>query len=79
MPAETIIAVLGGITALVVAVTALIVQIQALRRDLDGRVTELVAHASAAARKEGELAGRDFMQRLHSTPGAPASALGEQP
>lgn len=68
MSSEGIIAVLGAVTALVVAGTALVVQLRSLRKDLNGRLEQLLAVAAAAARKEGELAGRDFASR-----GGPAS------
>lgn len=64
MSTETVIAVIGAATALVVAITALVAQIQGLRKDLNGHVTKLVDSSAEAARKEGELAGRDFMHRL---------------
>jgi hypothetical protein len=57
------------LTALVLAISALLgafatvlVQIGNLRRDLNGRLQELLLHAVQAARKEGELAGRDFVR-----------------
>lgn len=64
MTPETIIAVIGAITALVVAVTAMLVQLGKLRQEVNGRLTQLIAEATDAARKDGELAGRDFMHRL---------------
>lgn len=64
MTIEAVVAILGGITAMVVAITALIRQLQGLRNDLNGRVTQLVEASTDAARKEGELTGRDFMHRL---------------
>lgn len=62
-------------TALVVAITGLlgaigllIGQLVALRRDINGKMEELVRHASAAAEKRGELAGRDYQaQRRRRT------------
>lgn len=64
MSSESVVAIIGAVTALLVAITALVVQIQKLRHDLDGHVTKLVETSSEAARKQGELEGRDFMHRL---------------
>lgn len=62
-------------TALVVALTGLlgaigllIGQLVALRRDINGKMEELVRHAAEAARKDGELVGRDYQaQRRRRT------------
>lgn len=64
MTPETIIAIIGAITALIVALTAMLVQLGKLRQEVNGRLTQLISESTAAARKEGELAGRDFMHRL---------------
>lgn len=61
---EQVVAVLGALTALLVAATALLVQVHLLRKDLNGRVTQLLDAAGMAREKRGEMAGRDFMQRL---------------
>lgn len=60
MTPEQITAVLTGLAALVIAVGALLHNIAELRRDVNGRLSELLDERAAAARKEGELAGRDF-------------------
>lgn len=59
-------------TALVVAATGLIgaigvlaVQLRSLRKDIDGRLTQVLDLAATAARKEGELAGRDFAHQTN--------------
>lgn len=78
MTIETVVGILGAVTALVVAITALVVQLKGLRRDLNGHVTQLVNTSTAAAKREGELEGRDFMHRLLTggpeTPGPAASS-----
>lgn len=80
MTPEQAVAILGGLTALVVAVSALLVQVHNLRRDVNGRVTQLLDAAGIAREKRGELAGRDFMQRLltGTGPGAEGSTPGPE-
>lgn len=63
-------ALLVAATALVTAIGATAVQLRGLRKDLNGRVSQLIEAATAASRKQGELEGRDFMQRLHDGPSA---------
>lgn len=67
---EQVVAIIGALTALLVAATALLVQVHLLRKDLNGRVTQLLDAAGMAREKRGEMAGRDFMQRLLSGSGA---------
>lgn len=69
MSPEQVTALIGAITALVVAVSAVLLQVRGLRNDINGRVAQLIDTTAAAAKKQGELEGRDFMQRL--TTGAP--------
>jgi hypothetical protein len=68
LSAEELVAILGAATALIAAVTALFVQIASLRRQLNGRLEQLLAEAVEAAEKRGELAGRDFIHRLYAPP-----------
>lgn len=82
MTPEQAIAIIAAVSTLVVAVTALLVQVHALRRDVNGRVTQLLEAAGVAREKRGELAGRDFMRRLYGgPPGAVegSSAPGDKP
>lgn len=72
MTAEQATALLVALTGLIGAIAAVIVQIRGLRKDLNGRVTELLVESTAAAHRHGELEGRDFMRRLLT--GATASA-----
>lgn len=60
MTTEQLVAVLGGLTALIAAVSALLVQVRSLRGAVDGVLHELVEAKAAAAEKEGELRGRDY-------------------
>lgn len=73
MTVETVVAVIGAITAFVIAITALIAQIHGLRKDLNGHVAQLVETSTIAAKKEGELEGRDFMHRLLAPPSDPTA------
>ena len=49
--------------ALVTALGALIDQLHRLRKDLNGRLSQLVETTAMAALKQGELAGRDQERR----------------
>lgn len=57
-----------ALTGLVAAVGAILVQIRSLRKDLNGRLTQLLDEAKTAAEKRGELAGRDFAATTRETP-----------
>lgn len=70
MTVEQVIAVLGAFTALLAAIGTLMIQVRALHDAVNGRLTQLLQERETAARREGELAGRDFMRRLMQ--GAPA-------
>lgn len=67
MSPEQITALLTGVTALIVAVTTLVLQLRALRKDLNGRLSQLVDAAAMAAAKDGELKGRDFARAKKRT------------
>ena len=63
------------ITGLVVALSSLVASlgivlhnIAELRKDLNGRLQELIDARVEAAQKRGELDGRDFVHRLLSPP-----------
>lgn len=68
MTVEQAIAVIGALTALLVAVGALISDVRALRQLVDGRMADLLLLAQLAAKKQGELEGRDW----HPTAGGTA-------
>jgi hypothetical protein len=53
-------------TGLVGAIGVLVAQLHQLRKDINGRLTELVASTELAAQKTGELAGRDWHERRTS-------------
>lgn len=59
MTTEQLVAVLGAITALVIAVGAVMQQLLALRKQIDGRMGEMLELTRLAATREGELQGRD--------------------
>ncbi len=63
MSAEQATALLVALTGLVGALSVLVVQLRQMRKDLNGRLTELVETTKLAASKTGELAGRDFAAR----------------
>jgi hypothetical protein len=65
---EQAVALIAAVTALVVALGAVIHNIGELRKDLNGRMEQLLQATSDVARKQGELAGRDFMRRLATPP-----------
>lgn len=70
MTPEQLTALIGAGTAFLVAAVPVFVQIRALRHDIDGVMHELLDAKATAARKEGELAGRDFVappERLYPT------------
>lgn len=66
MTSEQFVALLAALTALIGALSAAIVAFRGLTHAVDGRLQELLEERTAAARREGELAGRDFMRRLMS-------------
>ena len=61
MSPEQLVAILGAVTALVIALGAVVRQIAELRKDINGRLSQLVETTRVAATKEGELLGRDHM------------------
>lgn len=64
MSTEQLVALLGALTALIVAIGAVLQQLVMLRRTLNGRLSDLVETTRAAALKEGELRGRDHVLEL---------------
>lgn len=69
MSAEQIVALVIAITGLLSAVGVVIAQVAALRRDLNGRLSQLLEETRERATKEGELRARDYIsqQRRRST------------
>lgn len=63
MSPEQVTALVVAFTGLLAAIGVCIGQIAALRRDVNGRLTQLLQEVAAAERREGELAGRDFVHR----------------
>lgn len=72
MSPEQLVAVMAGLTALLGAVALVLRQLQELRKDLNGRLQQLLEAERARSLKEGELAGRDYMagmrRRVGDTP-----------
>lgn len=71
MSIEGLTGLIVAITGLVAAIGVLVVQVKGLRRDINGRISQLLEAHGQAERKEGELAGRDF-----ATTGTPVSVMG---
>ncbi len=73
MTSEQLVAVLVALAGLVTAMGVLIGQIVQLRKEVDGRLSQLVEATRGAALKEGELRGRDHAKGdPQSAPGEPA-------
>jgi hypothetical protein len=68
MTPEQFTAIAAALAALIGAVTALLVAVYNLHHAVNGRLSQLLQERETAARKDGELAGRDFMRRLMSPP-----------
>lgn len=79
MTSEQAIGVLGAGATLVGALIVLVRELRGLRGDLNGRLQQLLEAATAAARKEGELAGRDYTHRLYEAPIAPRGVVTPPP
>ena len=60
MSPEQLVALVVALSGLLGAIGIVIGQVAALRRDINGRLTQLLEATAAHAAKEGELAGRDF-------------------
>lgn len=71
MSPEQATALVVAIGGLITAIALLIGQVRALRVQLNGRLTELVAAHGAAMRREGELAARDWISRGSPPPPPP--------
>lgn len=68
MSPEQLVALIGAFAGLLGAVAVVLHNIAELRKDLNGRLQELIDARVAAATKDGELTGRDFMHRLYAPP-----------
>ena len=67
MTPEQITALLAGLAGVLVALGSVFHNISELRKDINGRMSQLLEEHSAAARKEGELAGRDYAIKRRRT------------
>lgn len=71
MTVEQAVALIGALTAFLGAIAAVLIQLHQLHSKLNGRLDQLLAQATVAAQKEGELAGRDYVRKeLAGQPGA---------
>lgn len=61
MTPEQIVALIVALTGLMAAIGVVIRQLGELRKDLNGRLEQLLVATSEASRKQGELAGRDYV------------------
>jgi hypothetical protein len=77
MSPEQATALVAAITGLIVALGVFVVQIRQVSSQLNGRLSQLLAVANAAAMKEGELAGRDFSTRSSPPIAVAASPVGD--
>lgn len=68
MSPEQYVALLGAITALLVAIGAVIRELHTTRQLLDGKLSELLTSAQQSALKEGELRGRDWVAPVGKSP-----------
>lgn len=74
MTTEQFLALLAALTLLLGTVVQLLIAVRNLHSAVNGRLSMLLDQATAAARKDGELAGRDFMARLATPPADQAHA-----
>lgn len=63
MTVDQVVALIGAVTALLVALGAILAQLHQLRKDLNGRLTELVAVTAKASLAEGVIQGRRASDR----------------
>lgn len=68
MTPDQVVAIMGGLAALLAAVTALLVQVGRLRSEVNGRLQQLVDASVEAAQKRGELLGRDYVHAKQAEP-----------
>ena len=68
MSPEQATALIVAAAALITALGALVDQLHRLRKDLNGRLSQLVETTALASLKQGELQGRDQERRRATTP-----------
>lgn len=66
MSPEQIGAIAAGVVAIIGALTGMFVQVAKLRAEVNGRLSQLLEQATAAAEKRGELRGRDFIHQMYA-------------
>lgn len=77
MTPEQFVAVLGAITALVVALGAIFVQLRQTHTLVNGQAQQLRDMTGLAAQKQGELAGRDFADAAATSQTRPTGKASE--
>jgi hypothetical protein len=69
---DQVTALLVAATGLITAIGVVAVQLRGLRKEINGRMEQLLTIAAASAHKEGEMVGRDFtraqLSQLHPPP-----------
>ncbi len=65
MTPEQVVAIITATAGFLGALGIVLHNIAELRKDLNGRLQELIDARVAAAGKQGELEGRDYAHRLH--------------
>jgi hypothetical protein len=65
---EQFVAILTALTALLVAVAGVLIQVRQTHELVNGKMHELVQLAQVAAKKEGELEGRDYERNGGKSP-----------
>lgn len=70
MTPEQFVAIVGGLTALLLAVAGVILQVRGLASSVNGRMGQLLKTVELAAEKKGELEGRDYERSIPPDPPA---------
>lgn len=79
MTTEQLVAVLGAVTALVLAFAAVLRQVGELRREVDGRLTQLLELTRVSATAKGDLQGRAGAAADTAAASSPPGATGPDP
>lgn len=67
MTVEQATALIVALTAMVTAIGVVVVQLVSLRKQIDGRLSELLEQTKLASGHRGELIGRDFADAARAT------------
>lgn len=74
MTPEQVVGLIVALTGLLAAIGVVIRRLGELRKDLNGRLEQLLAATAEASRKQGELAGRDYIHAAEAAKLAPADS-----